>query len=75
MTEAVDSTTHSPCVHPLETNGSPLVRRVGWGLFGAAYLASVVLTLATIQSGTNADLLCGPYGHLEQSGKAGPFYK
>ena len=55
MTKAVDPTTDSCPADPIGANGSPLGRGVGWGLFGVAYLAFVVLTLATIQSGTHGD--------------------
>ncbi|OBI97846.1 hypothetical protein A5660_05550 [Mycobacterium alsense] len=55
MANTVDSTTNSAPVQPAGAGRSPSLGRAGWALFIVAYLAFVVVTVATLQSGTHGD--------------------
>jgi hypothetical protein len=55
MTNSVDVKPSSGKAEQTESKSSPWPARIGWGLFGTAYLVFAVLTVATIQSGLHGD--------------------
>ena len=56
MTNSVEYKPNSRKAEQTGSKSSPWPARIGWGLFGAAYVVFAVVTVATMQSGLHGDL-------------------